>query len=96
LIEAGLIVYAMCHRCIGATNKALAKRRAAEDTLRIIAQKEAAVAAAAVAKQAAELQAALAVRGMEEVALVRPSASPPIAKAKAAPTAAACHLTFTA
>ena len=36
-------------RCIGATNKALAKRQAAEDVLRIIAEKEAAVAAAAVA-----------------------------------------------
>ena len=83
----------MCHRCIGATNKALAKRRAAEDALRIIAQKEAAVAAAAVAQQAAELQAALAVPGMESTAPVSPSASPPTEDAAAAHR---CHLTFTA
>ena len=37
----------------------MAKRRAAEDALRIIAEKEAAVAAAAVAKQASELQEAI-------------------------------------
>jgi len=83
-----LIVCAMCHRCIGATNKALAKRRAAEDALRIIAQKEAAVAAAAVAQQAAELQAALAVPGMESTAPVSPSASPPTEDAAAAAPAA--------
>ncbi|KAL0046074.1 hypothetical protein WJX82_001682 [Trebouxia sp. C0006] len=75
-------------RCIGATNKALAKRRAAEDALRIIAQKEAAVAAAAVAQQAAELQAALAVPGMESTAPVSPSASPPTEDAAAAAPAA--------
>ncbi len=40
LTEAGWTVFAVCHRCIAATNKALAKRRAAEDALRIIAQKE--------------------------------------------------------
>jgi hypothetical protein len=93
LIEAGLIVSAMCHRCIGATNKALAKRRAAEDALRIIAQKEAAVAAAAVAQQAAELQAALAVPGMEEMAPVSPSASPSIEDAATPVPAAATHVT---
>ena len=37
---------------MGATNKALAKRRAAEDALKIIADKEAAVAAAEATKQA--------------------------------------------
>ena len=71
-------MFAVYHRCIGATNKALAKRRAAEEALRIIAQKEAAVAAADVAKQAAELQAALAMPGMEELAPIGPSASIPI------------------
>lgn len=47
---------------IGATslrNKALAKRRAAADALRIIAAKEAAVAAAVVDQHVAELQAAV-------------------------------------
>lgn len=56
-------------RCIGATNKALAKRRAAEDALRIIAEKEAAVAAAAVAKQALELQAAIGMPTQEDMAI---------------------------
>ena len=56
-------------RCIGATNKALAKRRAAEDALRIIAEKEAAVAAAAVAQQAAELQAAIGMPAQEDMAV---------------------------
>lgn len=46
-------------RCIGATNKALAKRRAAEDALRIIMEKDdaadlAAAAAEALAKEAAD------------------------------------------
>ena len=84
-----MIMCAMCQRYIGATNKALAKRRAAEDALRIIAQKEAAVAAAAVAQQAAELQAALAVPGMEEMALASPSTSPPNEDAAAAAPEAA-------
>ncbi|DBA77940.1 TPA: Dicer-like protein 1 [Trebouxia sp. C0005] len=79
-------------RCIGATNKALAKRRAAEDALRIIAQKEAAVAAAAVAQQAAELQAALAVPEMEEMAPVSPSASPLLEDAATLAPAAAAHV----
>jgi hypothetical protein len=79
LVEAELIASAMCHRCIGASNKALARRRAAEDALRIIAQKEPVVAVAAFAKQAAKLQAALAVPGMEELAPVSSSASPPSA-----------------
>ena len=93
LIEAGLTVFAMYHRCIGGTNKALAKRRAAEDALRIVAQKEAAVAAAAVAQQAAELQAALAVPGMEKNAPVSPSASPSTEDAATvAPAAAAAHV----
>ena len=90
MTDAGWIVFTACHRCIGATNKALAKRRAAEDALGIIAQKEAAVAAAAVAQQAAELQAALAVPGMEEMTTVSPSASPAVEDA--APAAAA-HVT---
>ena len=59
----------LCCRCIGATNKALAKRRAAEDALRIIAEKEAAVAAAAVAQQAAELQAAIGMPAQEGMAV---------------------------
>ena len=63
-------------RCIGATNKALAKRRAAEDALRIIADKEAAVAAAAVAKQAAELQAAIGLPIQEDMAIDH-AATPP-------------------
>ena len=83
----------MCHRCIGATNKALAKRRAAEDALRIIAQKEAAVAAAAVAQQAVKLQAALAVPAMEETAPVSPSASPSTEDAVILAPAAAAHAT---
>ena len=86
----------MYHRCIEATNKVLAKRRAAEDALRIIAQKEAAVAAVAVAQQDAELQAALPVPGMEEVAPLSSSASPASEDA-AIPAPAACaaaHVTL--
>ena len=60
------IVVLYC-RCIGATNKALAKRRAAEDALRIIAEKEAAVAAAAVAQQASKLQAAIGISAHKEM-----------------------------
>ena len=93
MTDAGWIVFTACHRCIGATNKALAKRRAAEDALGIIAQKEAAVAAAAVAQQAAELQAALAVPGMEETAPVITSASPSIQDAATPVPAAPAHVT---
>ena len=57
----------MCCRCIGASNKALAKRRAAEDALRIIAEKEAAAAAIAVAKQASELQEAIGALGQKDI-----------------------------
>ena len=66
-------------RCVGATNKALAKRRAAEDALRIIAEKEAAVAAAEVAKQASQLQAAIGAPSIEKMATDTPAvpAEPP-------------------
>lgn len=68
----GIII--LCGRCIGASNKALAKRRAAEDGLRIIAEKEAAVAAAAIAKQASELQAAIGMPVQKDVATANAAA----------------------
>lgn len=74
----------LCCRCIGATNKALAKRRAAEDALRIIAEKEAAVAAAAVAKQASELQAAISMPAQKDMAVANAAAQEDVAVADAA------------
>ena len=79
----------MCYRCIGATNKALAKRRAAEDALRIIAAKEAAVAAAAVDQQVAELEAAVNVSGLVAMAVDNPGNPGPPASSLAAAAATA-------
>ena len=56
---------------VGATNKALAKakRRAAEDALRISAEKEAIMAAAEVAKQASQLQTAIGTPSVQQLAI---------------------------
>lgn len=56
----------------------MAKRRAAEDALKIIAQKDATVAAAAISKQAAELQAAIGMPELEAMAIDNPAESPPL------------------
>lgn len=75
-----------CHyRCIGATNKALAKRRAAENGLSLIAEKEASDAAAA---ETAAVEAAVAEAAATEIAAAETAAVEAAAAETAAPETA--------
>ena len=74
-------------RCIGATNKALAKRRAAEDALRLIAEKEEADAAKVAAAEAA---AEAATAAAPTPTAIQAADQDPTATAGKAPAAAVC------